>query len=234
MALTRTAAQLETSARSRADLVGSAFRSQATIFEYLSASCRDLVSMLCRLDDYWTATTTVNTVASTPSSAFPTAAWKLIALRVTLDGKRDRVPLASVDDVDMETSPLGWSGSRWPSYRLRGESLIWVPTPTAVHTVTVDYVPVAVFKNSGGTAISSLSATTDTFDGVFGWEDWVVLHTAIKLKSDGGKDTAQLQAELQAREASLVLAAQERAAEEPHKIRDTWRSGYEDEESDYA
>lgn len=102
-------------------MVGSAFRSQATIFEYLSASCRDLVSLLCRLDDYWTATTTVNTVANTPSSAFPTAAWKLIALRVTLDGKRDRIPLASVDDVDMETSPLGWSGSRWPSYRLRGE-----------------------------------------------------------------------------------------------------------------
>lgn len=109
-----------------------------------------------------------------------------------------------------------------------------MPTPTAVHAVTADYVPVAVFKNSGGTAISEFSATTDTFDGVFGWEDWVVLHTAIKLKTDTGKDTAALAAELQAREASLVLAAQERAAEEPNKIRDTWRSGYEDEECDYA
>lgn len=236
MALTRTAAQLETSARSRADMVGSAFRSQATIFEYLSASCRDLVSLLCRMDDYWWSLTIFATTSgSYTSTSQLTAAWKLISLRVTLDGKRDRIPLASVDEIDMEQSPYqGWSAERWPKYRLRGDAILWSRVPMASHIVTAEFVPIAIFKNSGGTAINALSATTDTFDGVFGWEDWVVLHTAIKLKTDAGKDITALKQELQEREASIVLAAQERMAEEPQRIRDTWRSGYEDEESDYA
>lgn len=233
MALTRTASQLETSARNRADQVGSSFRQQSTIFEYLSASCRDLASMLSRIDDYYWATSTVTTTASASTTAAPTGAWKLFALRVTIGDKRDRIPIASVDDLDMETSALGWSSERWPAYRWRGDSLIWTPTPLAVHTVTVDYLPHAIFKNGAGTAISQLTATTDTFDGIFGWEDWVVLHTAIKLKSDAEKDTSALRAELADREASLVLAAQERASEDVERIRDTWRKDQQNED-DYA
>lgn len=234
MALTRTALQLETSARQRADQVGSNFRAQSVIFEYLSASCRDLASMLSRIDDYYWATTIFFT---TPNSQTSTGqvpgAWKLIALRTTIGNKRDRIPLASVDDLDMETSALGWSSERWPAYRQRGESIIWTPTPTAAHTITVDYLPVAIFKNAGGTAISSLTATTDTFDGIFGWEDWVVLHTAIKLRTDAEKDIAALKMELADREASLILAAQERSSEDVERIRDTWRKDQQAED-DYA
>lgn len=215
-------------------MVGSNFRSDATIYGYLSASCRDLVSMLSRLDDYWTATTVIFTTPSSQTSTNAvTGMWKLLAMRVTIDGKRGRIGRAKLDDLDAEVTPQGWS-AQWPAYRLRGESIYWVPAPLIAHTVTIDYLPTAIFRNSGGSPISELSAGTDTFDGVFGWEDWVVLHTAIKLKTDSGKDIQALKLELQEREASLLLAAEDRAAEDPEKIRDTWRSGYEDTESDYA
>jgi hypothetical protein len=234
MALTRTAAQLETSARSRADQVGSSFRSQATIFEYLSASCRSLASMMCRLDDYWNQSTVLLTTADLAQTTVTTSAWwKVVTMRTLLDDKNVKLRRATVDEVGEEVTPTGWRAGIKPAYRLRGDRVLWVPTPKEIHTVTIEYLPTAIFKNAALSAITQMTTTTDTFDGVFGWEDWVILHTAIKLKSDAEKDIANLRAELAEREAEIVLSATERDAEEPQKIRDTWRQDerdYEDEE----
>lgn len=232
MALTRTCLQLETEARQRADKVGSAFRDTAAFKRYLSASCRQLVSRLERISDYWASSTTVNTTASVASTALPTDAWKVLALRVTIDGRRLRMDEASIDDIDIEVTPTGWANGIEPAYRIRGGSFLWVPIPTAVHVVTVDYVPTTIFRTAASAAISELTSDTDTFDGIFGWEQWVVLDTAAKVRSDEGKlEAAQaLRAEQQEVELELIQAAMSRNAESPERVRDTWRGGQDVED----
>jgi len=226
MALTRTCLQLETEARQRADKVGSSFRDSAAFKRYLSASCRTLVSKLERISDYWATTVAIATVANTATTAVPTDMWKALSLRVTLNGTRVRLDEASVDEIDIEVTPTGWLSGDVPRFRVRAGSFYWVPIPTAVHSITLDYVPTTIFRN-GATPISEFSADADTFDGIFGWEQWVVLDTAAKVLTDEGKgDAAQvLRQEQQMVLSELIQAASHRSGEDAPRIRDSWRGG---------
>jgi hypothetical protein len=215
---------METDARRRADMIGSSFRTSEAIRHYLSESCRVLVGKLVDLygEDYYSESTTVSTAASTPSTALPTGAWKLLKLRVTLNGERVTIDRASVDDLDSEGTYTGWLGGVLPTYRQRGSNLVWFPVPTAVHVVTLEYVPTAIFRDSSANAVTELTSANDTFDGIFGWELWPVLHTAIKLKTDNGKDANDLRLELAELEADMLRAAMNRSADAPKRVRTTW------------
>jgi hypothetical protein len=226
MALTRTALQLESDARNRADQVGSTFRSSATVRRYLSESCRTLVTMLADKigEDWFSETTTVSTTANQAYSDLPAGVYHLAKLRVTLDGIRDAIDRADVDDLDTEVTLQGWHGSQWPEHRVRGSKIYWYPTPTAVHTVTLEYVPVNIFKDGSNVATAQLSADADYFDGVFGWEEWAVLHTAIKLRNDNKQDTAGLERELGTLTRQILTASKQRVGTTPKRVRDTWRN----------
>ena len=204
-------------------MIGSNFRTPDAVRHYLSESCRALVSKLTGLgEEYFAESTTVNTAASTATTALPSAAWKLLRLRTTIDGKRVALTKASVDEVDSEVTYEGWATGTKPKYRLRGQSLVWYPVPIAIHVVTVVYVPTAIFRDASGNAVTELTSEHDTFDGVFGWELWPVLSAAIKLKSDAGKDTAELRAEIATLEGDMLRAAAGRSDDAPPKIRDTY------------
>lgn len=228
MALTRTAAQLVSDVRNRADHIVGTFRSDATLRRYLSESCRSLVSQL--VDDYeelyWCSEATVTTTVDEKTSTFPTDAWKAVMLRTTIGNRRDKITKATIDDIDSEGQSLGgWSTGRWPRYRLIGRRIYWAPIPRAEHVVTVFYVPTTIFFNAGGTPISELSADTDYFDGVFGWEQVVVLDAAIKFLHDERKDASHLEQEWADRFAEVVTSAKSQHGTEPVKVRDTWRRG---------
>lgn len=236
MPLTRTALQLETSARQRADCVGSSFRDSAAVRQYLSESCRALVTQLVDAyeDDYWSLSATLPTVpgqnwAALSTLASPQQFWKVVRLLVTINGTRDKLDLAGLDEIDTESTfgPKGWTN--FPKYRLRGANVWWSITPTAVHTVTVDFVPTQIFLTAALTTSADLIADTDTFDGVMGWDTWAVLDTAIKLRSDESKDTSALYAELYGADGAggvnerVMSAAAARVSSEPERVRDSWR-----------
>lgn len=227
MALTRTCLQLETGARQRADKVGSSFRDTAAFKRYLSASCRRLVSKLERISDYWASTVAIATVANTATTAVPADMFKALALRCTLNGVRVRLDEASVDEIDIEVTPTGWLAGETPRFRVRGGLFYWVPIPTAIHSITLDYVPTTIFRTSGAAPISEFTADTDTFDGIFGWEDWVELDAAARALSDEGKhdSAAALRVERDDVLAEIIQAASHRSAEDAPRIRDAWRGG---------
>lgn len=207
-------------------MVGSTFRSSAVLREYLSESCRSLINLLVDLygEDYWNTTQQLATVANQAYTAIPDDVFKVGYLRVTLDGERNRIPLGAIDDVDLEVAPFnGWSSSLWPSFRARGNRVIWTRTPTAVHSVTLDYVPNAIFADADGDPITDLTDDDDTFDGIFGWHKWAVVDAAIKARSDNGKDVSALLLELKDCTREVQRSASNRVATEPERVRDTWR-----------
>ena len=232
MALTRTAADLEQDVRNRADHVVGSFRSSARIRRYLSESARSLVSSLVDEFDelYWAKASTVSTTAGQETDDLPADAWKLIFMRVTIGGQRKRLRKAQIDDIDNEgVSAGGWT-QRWPAYRIMGRQIYWAPIPRAVHEVRLVYVPTTIFFDGSGTAITELSADTDYFDGVFGWEELVALDAAMKLLADERKTSAELQQEWADRWATVAAAAAHQDVTEPARVRDTWRGGSDDDD----
>lgn len=225
MALTRTAAVLTTMLRNRADHLVGTFRGDAVLYQYLSDSCRSLVERLVdeHQEMYWASVANAGISADAVSSLAPSDMWKLIMMRVTIDQRRDPIHQADLDEIDREAVSLGgWTAGRWPRFRLVGRSIYWVPVPRADHNVTIYYVPTGIFRTSIDGIINDLTASDDTFDGVFGWDRWVVLDAAIKLLSDEKKDTSVLQREADARMAEIMSAAANRALDEPAKVRDRW------------
>ncbi len=227
MGLTVTAGDLTTAVRNRSDHVGSAFRSDATIRGYLTASCRSLASKLTseRESLYYAQSATVSTVAGTATSAIPTNMWKLIMMRVTIGNRRNRIPEAPLNIIDTEsTSRGGWTSEYWPRFRLIGRVLYWAPIPRAVHVVTAFYNPTDIFIDGadGTTRITSFADALDTFDGIDGWDQWAALDSAIKVLNDEKKDVKQLLLEQAVRWGEISDAAGDISGEPTRQV-DNWR-----------
>jgi len=246
MGLTRTAALLTTDVRNRTDHISGSFRDDATIRQYLTESCRSLVmNLLSDYDElYWAQEAYVQTVAdqqytdlagALAAAASPTLedsmggwnVWKIVMLRVTIDGIRDRIPESGLNSIDREGDSIGGWGNVWPKYRLIGSRFYWAPTPRAVHDVTVYFVPTDIFLNTSDEWKPAFTASTDKFDGIAGWEQWAVLDASIKLLNDEEKYThAQaLRVERDDRYVELTKGLVDRSISEPTRTQDTWRNG---------
>lgn len=224
MALTRTAGQLTSSLRLRADHLVGTFRTDAQLYGYLSDSCRALIGVLVKehKELYWSKVDTLVVAANVTATALPTDFWKLIMLRLTIDQRREPVHQADLDAIDVEAQSVGGWSARWPRYRMLNRALYWAPTPRASHSVSIYYVPTGVFLSNLDNPKEDLTASDDKFDGIFGWDRWVVLDSAIKLLSDERKDTSVLQAEADRRMAEILAEAEDRAMDEAPKVRDRW------------
>jgi hypothetical protein len=77
-------------------------------------------------------------------------------------------------------------------------------------------------------APTRLSAGSDTFDGIMGWEEWVVLDAAIKCMAKEESDVSILAAQKAAIEKQVEQLAGDRDAGWPERITDTSRDHYVD------
>lgn len=223
--LTRTDANLIADVRLRSDLGASTFRTDAQIRRYLNEANRQLTMKLIALygQDYLHKTGTINTAASQASNDLPADCFQAKWFRVTLDGERINIPRASTEDMDVETDSQGWAAyGAQPKHRLQEEKVLWVPTPTAVHVVTIAYIHTAIAYNTGGTAITELSTGTDEIDGRWGWEEWVVLRAAIKIKHDQDEDSSALRSEALELLKDIENVASDRDISNPIQIRDSY------------
>lgn len=106
----------------------------------------------------------------------------------------------------------GWVYSQPIFYRLEGDNLVLMPTPAGVFNVKIWYVP----------APTKLVNSGDTFDGIAGFEEYAVLHAAIKmLRKDGNaEDAMPLQQDLATEKAKIEALAHARDAENPERVVD--------------
>jgi hypothetical protein len=223
----RTAIQLEDEVRLRADLVGN-FRTTTNIRRYLTQSCRALCRRLAQEfgEDWFDGDTTITTTPGQQHSELSgvlAAAWKIKSVAVTLGDTRWVLPRATVEDVERYALGKGWSAGTPPMYRIAGNRILWSPTPTAAHQVTVRYSSVNVFRNAAGIPIPALNSDSDYFPGRFGWEEWAVLDAAIKVKHDQEQDTTALQIEKESVERDIVEDARTRVPLTPMHVRDSYR-----------
>jgi hypothetical protein len=115
--------------------------------------------------------------------------------------KRSLEPFELIERNDYESS----SGSDGVpvGYRLHSEGKIrFLPTPVDAYSYTLLYLPTQ----------TDLSSDSDTFDGIAGWEDWIVLDAGMRClaKDEEGEQFAILQRMRDEKTAEILSTAKRR------------------------
>ena len=183
MAKTATLLSLRDRVRRRVDLVNSNFVTDAELTEFINSSAAELYDVLIGHygQDYYLSNDTISLVAGTDTYALPIDFYQLVGLDVLYSG----------DSISI--LPFQWhERNRYYNldgsipnlkYRIQGSNLKFMPMPKTAATVTVWYHP----------AITDLALDTDTFDGVNGWEEYIVIDASIKCRIKEEADTRELQ-----------------------------------------
>jgi len=215
MARTVTLTQLINSVRLKADMVGADFCDDTEITEYINKSIAELYDLLLTTtygDDYFVSSTNITLTGATTyslTSNIPTfyklkgvdiqdgGQWR--TLRPFMFAERNRQRNAAIDIIDQYR------------YRLVGNNLQFeTNAPPASGTIKVWYVPAATLLTTG----------SDTFDGVNGWEEYVVLDAAIKCLVKEESDVSALVKFKEDQLQRIMAAAPNRNAAEPQRVTD--------------
>jgi hypothetical protein len=214
-----TLAQLRNRARVRCDMVNSAFIADADFNDFLNASADELYDILVeKYEDYFTTSSTLTTVSGTESYTVPADFYKLVGIDFQIDSTRWRAlePFVVRErNVYRNLPTIGFPGYEL-KYWLRGSNLNLLPVPTAAWTLKLWYVP----------RRAAMSADSDTFDGVSGWEEYIVVDAAIKALTAEEGDTSALEREKAQLLERTQKAASNRDAGSPARVADVSRDDF--------
>lgn len=187
MARTRSGEDLINDSYLRADLVGAEDRHPRTdVLRYVNQGCTELYDLLveARGRAYYRATPAIITTANNTSRyPLPALFYRLISLRVSGTTGFSLVPYSPQDEPVLREP--GGSASRPTHYELQPGYVELLPLHSAGTSVVVDYVPVFT---------DLTDRPTSTFDGINGWEQYVVYFAAREmLLRDDEKELAAAQ-----------------------------------------
>lgn len=223
-----TFAELKTRARERADMVNSQFISTAELERLINESITELYDLLVTSydEDYYLTDSTIALIDGQEEYDLPADFYKLrgvdlendpnsaVSLKQFNFQERNRYKNALIFDYSRD----GITGSR---YRLYGNKIKFTPIPDLGKTIRLWYTPVA----------EKLVDDGDTFDGINGYEELVVIKCAIKMLGKEESDTKQLERRFAEMWQRVVQNAPNRDAANPDTVQDTRRDYYEE---DYA
>lgn len=187
MSDTLTLAQLRTRVRERADMVNSQFVTDSELNGYINYSYKALYDLLVEAAEDYHLHSQTFTITSGNTHALPADFYKL----------------RGVDDLSNTSAPKSIRKFNWNErndyitdsllvanvwdfsdvvYRVVGSNLTFEPASNAQKTYRLWYVPV----------LATLSADSDTADGVQGWLEYVIVDSAIKCLIKEESDIAPL------------------------------------------
>lgn len=211
----RSLANLEEDVRIAADIQYATGRHpQSEVWEDINQSIARLYVLLDRLDNqYYCAEYTWDTSTGTAAYDLPADFWVLKACKTQLStGQSYRVtPFMANEQVWLDNTTY-WPNAGWPlQYRLKGESIELSPVPKGTYTMRIRYTPQPPRLTEGA----------DCFDGVAGFERWVILDAAIKRKQKDSLDAGMLMQEKAELEQWIVSLGNSRDSGEPQRVSDT-------------
>lgn len=186
MARSRTLTSLLDDVRKRADIESVTDRfPDSELTEYINQSIARLYAALDMMDHtYYRTTTTITTVAQVSSYDLPDDFWHLKHVSVTVDGQPYIVKRYNPMEGDA-IERLSWQNTYPQFYELVEDTIEIKPTPAADYDMVIYY----------SRAPQRLSSGSATFNGVAGFEEWVVLNAAIKVRRKNRQDASDLVAD---------------------------------------
>lgn len=165
-------------AQQRADMVNGSFISTSEWNSLVNASASQLWDRLVEAygSDFEVATPySITTDGTTDRYALPTDFYRLLGVDLQINGN-SYITLWKFSFADRNRYTLPNIQTLWGrtnvKYRLVGGNIMFIPLPAANTVLRLWYAP----------RFTPLASDSDTFDGINGWEEWVVNDVAIKAK----------------------------------------------------
>lgn len=202
-----TLAQLRTQIRYRTNQESTTFVTDSELTDYINQSTRELYDLLvAAYEDYFTTATsfTIAGGASTKTLTDIVAAgvYKVLGLDWQYEtGLFETLPQWHFGDRNRDTRR---------SYRVIGGAIHILPTTLAPGTYKLWAIPY----------FTALSADGDVFDGISGWDEYVIVDASIKVRDKAEEDPSVLIAQKGELLKRIQAMAQNRAAGEHQSIRD--------------
>jgi hypothetical protein len=188
----------------------SAFVSDSELLYYVNASYQELYDLVLQSYEDYFVTSTTFTISSGSTYSIPATFYKLKGLDLLLGS----------DYVNLE--PYSWSGRNVNAlhrsrtdlrYRLVGDNIQIVPEDNAVGSYRLWYVPVV-------TELVSASDTINTNLSRMGWDDYIAIDCAIKMREKEESDTSGLERMKARMIARIVASSANRDSGSPGQISD--------------
>lgn len=200
-------------------MANSQFVSDSELNSFINSSANELWDLLVStVDDYGLTSTNLSIVAGTDTYSLPAAFYKLRGVDVVVDASGNAVTLKPFNFAERNnfafTPTWNLVGLAYLRYHIQGNSLRFIPIPNTVQTVRVWYIPV----------LTQMSADSDTLDGVNGFEEYVVVDAARKMRIKEESDTSALDMEKAALKQRIEAMAASRDQGSCEKIADVSRT----------
>lgn len=173
-------------------------------------------------EGYFDTDTTTPTVAAQAHVDLPATFWRLRGVDILIGGKyRELKRIGFGERNDFQTS------GRPQAYRsaaggARGR-LVLYPTPNAVYTIRINYVP----------TVTALSADGDTIEAYNTWSDYVITGALLRLDQREERPLGERQQELERLRQRIVKAAGSRNAAGPELLVNRTTACFDDWEGDF-
>jgi len=176
-----TLSTIRTRAKQRADMEKSKFVTDAEWNAFINAAYKELYDLLVlKFEDYFITENYSNTIASgSDSFALPSNFYKVVGIDVLRSGTAgttsaswEKLERFNFNERNRDSDEAVRNRLRFPivRYRLLGSNVKIAPASRAEGTYRLWYVPKA----------TELSADGDTLDEVNGYEEYVILDSAMK------------------------------------------------------
>lgn len=215
MSNTATRLSLRTRVRSLADQTRSTYISDAEINGWLDLGLSQLHDiMIVHFEDYFENTVTFNTVPAQSDYALPSDFYKLLALDMLAGGIRYTVTrYMNRERNRLQNTPvnLGYGAA----YRLVGNVLRLIPTPSSLATLTLAYAPQYIELADDATLVNQVIPQ--------GWEEFAVLEASIRCMLKEEDDPSGLMAKKREFQQGIERLTDDRDANEPAHVTDVTR-----------
>lgn len=208
--------KIRLAAQQKADMENSDFISVDEWNANITRSYKELYDLLVSAygSDYYVASSpfTITTDGVSKLFALPTDFYKLLGVDLSSDISTSQFvtlkPFAFSERNKFNSRGLGLGSNI--RYRLHGNKILFNQIPQAGLTVQIWYIPEP----------TNLTLDTDTLDGIAGWEEYVLVDSAIKALQKEESDTSDLRASKAQMYQRLVAMANDRDAGMPAVVSD--------------
>jgi len=216
--------QLILEVRRRSDMVNTDFVTDEEITSYINNSASELYDILVgKFEDYYTNEPLEFTIDTGNTYDLPEDFYKLRGLDKAINGVNDWQELLTFNFNDRNRNTLSVANRlRNPNtkYRILGKKLLLTPLDEVNGTYRIWYIPQS----------PKLILLTDSLDTISGWEEYVIVDSAIKCLQKEESDVTVLLTQKAFLLDRIEALSANRDAGSPESITDVYRSrsGFED------
>lgn len=219
---TYTESDLRTRARRRADMENSTFVTDDEIRDYLNSSISELHDMMVKsYEDYFVSEQAYTIPLATGGGSLPDDFYKALGVDYNSGGITSTLRSFSFTERNVYNTPYAVVDRlAEPMYKIEGNKIKLIPTNSQAGTITLYYVPNA----------AQFSSTVSEVENVIpGFEEYIVVATAIRMLMKEESDVSTFERERQQLASRIIRAISPRDASGSHAIRDVRKGRYRDD-----